>query len=83
MNNRLKLALVALLGFSTACSSVKNTTKDKDKEQELNSLEQQGPDRRIVVMYGVRPPQPKVQQDSTQIKKIAEDLEPVVEDPEK
>ena len=30
MNRKLKLALAALLGFSAACSSVKNAPKDKD-----------------------------------------------------
>lgn len=73
MSQKIKLALLALLGFSTACSTVKKAPKSDDK---------QTPDtvqlRRIVVMYGVRPPQGvtviKDQENTT--------LEPVMEQPD-
>ena len=76
MDKKLKLALVALLGLSTACSSVKNTPKDskKDKKEQIE-------DRRIKVMYGVRPP---VKSEGIKTKddnhRIAEEIDPVVED---
>ena len=47
----IKLAIIALLGFSTACSTTKQTTKN-EKEQEPK-LEMTPP---VVVMYGVRRP---------------------------
>lgn len=47
----IKLAIIALLGFSTACSTVKEGTKskkeDSDKIEAAPSL---------IVMYGVRRP---------------------------
>ncbi len=50
MMRKIKIAVVALLGFSTACSTVKSNTgttvKEKDEQTE----------RRVIVMYGVRPP---------------------------
>lgn len=52
MNKKLKLGLLALLGFSTACSTVKNTSKSKD--QEPKAAEEQPS---VVVMYGVRTPE--------------------------
>ena len=55
MNRKLKLALAALLGFSAACSSVKNAPKDKDETSDVKV--EPGPSNpRIVVMYGVRTP---------------------------
>lgn len=50
MDKKVKLALLALLGFSTACSTVKSGSKSKDRE--ITEIEQP----RTVVMYGVRPP---------------------------
>lgn len=50
MDKKVKLALLALLGFSTACSTVKSGSKSKDPEK--TEIEQP----RTVVMYGVRPP---------------------------
>ena len=76
MDKKLKLALVALLGLSTACSSVKNAPKDSKKDNK-----EQIEDRRIRVMYGVRPPvksEGALTKDSEQ--RIAEDVDPVVED---
>ena len=60
MNRNLKLALAALLGFSAACTSVKNAPKeDTAKTQGADTTAVKGyPEfpRRVVVMYGVRPP---------------------------
>lgn len=61
MNKKLKLAIAALLGFSTACSTVKNTqTKEvesnDDSKKTPPSLTIQKPPK-IVVMYGVRNPE--------------------------
>lgn len=52
MNKKLTLAIVALLGFSTACSSVKNAPATGKQTHEVDSTLQ----RRIIVMYGVRTP---------------------------
>jgi len=58
MNRKIKLAAAALLGFSTACSSVKNTPAKGSGEQEPVGTEVQTDTvRRIVVMYGVRTPE--------------------------
>ena len=58
MNRNLKLALAALLGFSAACTSVKNAPKeDTAKTQGADTTAVKGyPEfpRRVVVMYGVR-----------------------------
>ena len=61
MNKKLKLALAALLGFSTACSTVKNAPAKGAEEQKQETGSQEIQDSvkvppRIVVMYGVRPP---------------------------
>ncbi len=55
MNRKLKLALAALLGFSTACSTVKNASSKKTDEAAIpaDTVKIIHP---IVVMYGVRPP---------------------------
>ncbi len=50
MDKKVKLALLALLGFSTACSTVKSGSKSK--EQEVTEIERPT----TIVMYGVRPP---------------------------
>lgn len=56
MNRNLKLALAALLGFSAACTSVKNAPKeDTAKTQGADTTAVKGyPEfpRRVVVMYG-------------------------------
>lgn len=62
MTRRLKLFLVTILGFSTACSSVKNAPKEKDRQGDGDSTaitgspepEEDAP--RVIVMYGVRRP---------------------------
>lgn len=60
MNKKLKLALAALLGFSTACSTVKNTPAGGETGQEREAGAQEIGDSvshpRIIVMYGVRYP---------------------------
>lgn len=55
MNRKLKLALAALLGFSTACSTVKNASSKKTDGAAIpaDTVEVSRP---VVVMYGVRPP---------------------------
>lgn len=47
----IKLAIIAALGFSTACSTVKDSTKSKPKEDDKVEVAPS-----IVVMYGVRRP---------------------------
>lgn len=51
MSKKTKLALLALLGFATACSTVKNGTKGPEKEEDTQMVEPT-----IRVLYGVRPP---------------------------
>ena len=78
MNRKLKLAIVALLGLSTACSSVGKGPKDSKKDNKKETI-----DPRPVVMYGVRPPvktEGVMTKDDAQKQRIAEDVEPVVED---
>ncbi len=65
MSKKAKLFLLALLGFSTACSTVKNGSKadkKRDKENKEAAVENVGEaaDERpqIRVLYGVRPPVP-------------------------
>lgn len=53
MINKVKLAIVALLGFSTACSSVKNTAKSKEDKTPSEEVTPA-----IKVMYGVPSPRP-------------------------
>lgn len=55
MNNKLKIAAIALLGFSTACCATrKGAVKGGDKESP--SIEQDTVNARIKLMYGVRMP---------------------------
>lgn len=55
MNTKWKIALLALLGFSTAaCCSTKKATKNEDKESQDIVTEQDDP--RIMLMYGVPTP---------------------------
>ena len=55
MNNKLKIAAIALLGFSTACCATrKSAVKGGDKESP--SIEQDTVNARIKLMYGVRMP---------------------------
>ena len=55
MKVRWKIALLALLGFSTAaCCTTKKATKDSDSEGQ--NIETEGIDTRIILMYGVPAP---------------------------
>lgn len=47
----IKLAIIALLGFSTACSTVKESSKSKKEKTDNVEVTPS-----IVVMYGVRRP---------------------------
>ena len=47
----IKLAIIALLGFSTACSTVKEGTKSKKRDSDNAEVAPS-----IIVMYGVRRP---------------------------
>lgn len=58
MNRKLKLALAALLGFSTACSTVKKNAQGDSSEFPADSVKQVP---QLVVMYGTRPPRRPVQ----------------------
>lgn len=70
MNVKWKIALLTLLGFSTAaCCSTKKASKD----QEPQSVETEGVDTRIMLMYGVPAPDgtfpTPVTEDTPQIKR--------------
>lgn len=55
MGKKLKLALIAMLGFSTACSTSKKSAKSSESGVEPQPSEViESP--RIMLMYGVRPP---------------------------
>ncbi len=63
MGNRIKIMIMALLGFSTACSSVKNAPKQagepsrNETEVPDSLVNREGDDAyRIRVMYGVPNP---------------------------
>ena len=82
-----KLALAALLGFSAACSSVKQAPKDTSGQKDADTTLSKEPKQpaRIVLMYGVRPPRA----DSIRIKRRQElerqrpdSLPPVAEQPD-
>lgn len=64
MNRKLKLALAALLGFSAACSSVKNAPRErsqtKQETDDSSRPNRKGDNPRIVVMYGVRTPEGQI-----------------------
>ena len=76
MNKKLKLALATLLGFSAACSTVKNAPAKGEGEQQQEAGAPEVRDSvappRVMVMYGVRPPGQKT---------IDEQLDPVAEKP--
>lgn len=82
MTKKLKLALAALLGFSAACSTVKNAPSKGDSDPRPQSDTTAAPawgtgDRpRIVAMYGVRTPRV----DTTRRERALPD--PVAERPE-
>ncbi|MDE6624339.1 MAG: hypothetical protein K2K30_08145 [Alistipes sp.] len=81
MNRKLKLAAAALLGFSAACSSVKNAPSRSESEAPApDTMQLEHP--RVRVMYGVRVPgiAPAPLQDSVKI--ADEKPDPVAERPE-
>ena len=72
MVRKLKFMFAALLGFSAACSTVKNVPRRSDPSEPVGPVQSGDPDTcrtcgevldtvtvrpRIVVMYGVRPPE--------------------------
>lgn len=73
---KFKLAVLTLLGFSTACSTVKNTTENKTQipteettptgemtiEADTSELK---PVERIRLMYGVPSPRPTTENQTT------------------
>lgn len=83
MNRKLKIALAALLGFSAACSTVKNAPKGNgsgSEEMQRDSAAVRGRNPRIVVMYGVRRPEP-VGAEAVRKSAAVSELDPVVEAP--
>ena len=55
MNAKLKIALLALLGFSTASCASKRAAK-KSSDREMQKIEADTVDTRIMLMYGVPSP---------------------------
>lgn len=73
MGKKLKLALIAMLGFSTACSTSKKSAKSNEPGVEPQPSEViESP--RIMLMYGVRPP--------LQVETEPETEEPQTEEPQ-
>ena len=77
MSKKMKLALLALLGFSTACSTVKNGAKNPEE----SSTEFVEP--AIRVLYGVRAPQPVAAEDIPEAEQPAATESAQPETPEK
>ena len=60
MKRKWKLALAALLGFSAACSTVKNAPRQEGEGPEAGEARVEKRDSlRIMVMYGVPTPRPE------------------------
>ncbi|MBE6196084.1 MAG: hypothetical protein E7137_03195 [Rikenellaceae bacterium] len=63
MSKRIKWALLALLGFSTACSTVRNTAKEPSADDSISgnpspeAIAPSSDEHRIRVLYGVRRPE--------------------------
>lgn len=72
MNKKITLMALALLGFSTACSGVKNGPKDGVKSDTTHI------ERTPVVMYGVRIPE-EATQEIGDMKKFAPSPEKPIE----
>lgn len=91
MNKKLKLMLTALLGFSAACSTVRNAPAKGEPApaQDADSTVQELP--RMVVMYGVRMPRqgsvdgensvPLKDTVASARESVAPKLDPVAEEP--
>lgn len=81
---KLKFMLAAALGFSAACSSVKNAPKQKsDDKQQLSEAvtDTVSPRPRIVVMYGVQRPGPERQSQQRMERMAPDSITPVLERP--
>ncbi|WP_417014672.1 hypothetical protein [Alistipes sp.] len=88
-NRKWKLAIAALLGFSTACSTVRQAPQQKPASQDetrpqpadTTQVKTRPVPPRIVLMYGVRPPL----SDSVRIRRMErqqpDSLPPVAEEP--
>lgn len=75
MDKKIKWALLAMLGFATACSTVKNSGKSSEKENEAEPTRIEDP--RIVVMYGVQSPVPLSEvENRTEAEKEADNSNP-------
>ncbi len=83
MSRRLKWSILALLGFSTACSSVKNTVKnDPATAEQADSTAVGGKERpQIIVMYGVRPPVGDPLRDQRPAERVEYPQQPAASDP--
>ena len=86
MNRKIKLALAALLGFSTACTSVKNAPKEDGKQaKDADTTVVKGTSdfpRRVIAMYGVRSPRlDSVRQERLE-RERPDSLPPVAERPQ-
>lgn len=80
MNRKFKLALTALLGFSAACSTVKNTPKEQPSDKDSTVVEDRP---HIRVMYGVPAPENRRNIPYAQPKEsVKEELDPVYERPQ-
>lgn len=88
MKRKWKLAVAALLGFSTACSTVRQAPKQpaskdqtKPRTADTTAIKARPVPPRIVLMYGVRPPV----SDSVRIRRmerqLPDSLPPVAEEP--
>lgn len=83
MVRKLKFMLAVLLGFSAACSSVKNAPREKQEPQAADgeSVDSTTYRPRVVAMYGVRPPQ-GVRQSQQRMERMMQDsIAPVLEQP--
>lgn len=84
MNRKFKLTLAALLGFSAACSTVKNAPVRSRGDEPGQQADSQPGDTvkvppRVVLMYGV--PMPKTPRDAKPLTEMDEQLDPVAEKP--
>lgn len=81
MTDKLKYLFVALLGFSAACSTVKNTPV-KDRAEAGDAVKADTTRRpHIVVMYGARPPMDPSQSRQRMERMQQDSIAPVLEQP--
>lgn len=81
MTDKLKYLFAALLGFSTACSSVRNTPV-KDRTEAGDAVKADTVRRpHIVVMYGARPPMDNSQSRQRMERMQQDSIAPVLEQP--